>query len=75
MAGQSNREIAIEQAAVAMLCEAEKLGIDLSALAEKAKIGILGNAMYTWVSDHDLKLESAEATSYLLSAAKDEPAE
>lgn len=75
MTGHSNREIAIEQAAVAMLCEAEKLGIDLSVLAEKARLGILGNAMYTWVSDHDLKTESAEATSYLVSAARNEPAE
>ncbi|WP_085646761.1 MULTISPECIES: hypothetical protein [unclassified Pseudomonas] len=75
MAGPSNREIAIEQAAVAMLFEAEKLGIDLSDLAKKAKVGILGNASYTWVSDHGLKQESAEAASYLVSAVRNEPAE
>jgi hypothetical protein len=75
MAGPSNREIAIEQAAVAMLFEAEKLGIDLSDLAEKAKVGILGNASYTWISDHGLKQESAEAASYLVSAVRNEPAE
>ena len=75
MATDNKREIALEQAAVALLSEAAKAGVDLAAIAEKAKAGVIGNAMYTWVSDSSLKSESCSAINYLLQRSQQVPAE
>lgn len=45
----SDREIALEQAAVALLTEARDAGVDLTALLSKVEVGLLGNALYRWV--------------------------
>jgi hypothetical protein len=64
------REAVLEQAAVALLAEAEKSGVDLEQLAQAAKIGITGNAMYTWIADHEMKAESESAVDYLISSLR-----
>lgn len=65
----TDREIALEQAAAALLSEAKAAGVDMLAIAEKAKAGIFGNSPYVWVgSDH--KVASAEAVDYLLQSAR-----
>lgn len=51
---KSTREIAFEQAAVAILTEARNAGVDLHVLVEKAQVGLLGNATYRWVKDEHL---------------------
>ncbi|WP_454004960.1 hypothetical protein [Alcaligenes sp. Marseille-Q7550] len=65
---EENRETCVEQAAVALLAEAQAQGIDLQALGEKAKTGIIGGAEYRWVSDAVLANESTKAVDYLISS-------
>ncbi|MFG5862769.1 hypothetical protein [Metapseudomonas sp. CR1201] len=45
----SEREIALEQAFVALLTEARDQGVDLNGLLPKVEAGLLGNATYRWV--------------------------
>jgi hypothetical protein len=45
----NNKSIALEQALVAVICEAKDSGVDIDDLFEKAKRGILGG-YYKWVS-------------------------
>jgi len=66
----SKREIALEQAAAALLSEVKAAGFDPAEIAGKAKAGITGNAMYTWVSDQEIKANAIEAVDYLLGAVK-----
>lgn len=42
-------EIAHRQACVAFMAEAMKAGVDTDAILERAKAGLLGNAIYRWV--------------------------
>lgn len=65
----TEREIAIEQAAAALLSEAKRAGLDLSEIAEKAKAGIMSNELYTWVSA-DRKTGSVDAVDYLLQSVR-----
>lgn len=65
----SDREIALEQAAVALLSEAKAMGIDLAKLREEASTGILGNKMYRWVEGHHVT-GSVDAIDYLISGVK-----
>ncbi len=71
---ETKREVALEQAAVALLAEAEKAGLDLNKLAESAKVGIGGNAIYTWISDSDLKTEARNAVDYLVTSTRENQA-
>ncbi|MBV2132001.1 hypothetical protein KRX52_04210 [Pseudomonas sp. MAP12] len=65
----TDREIALEQAAAAILAEAKAAGLDLPAIAERAKSGIAGNKSYVWVgAEH--KVESGEAIDYLLQSVR-----
>lgn len=64
-----DRITTLEQAAVALLSEAKMAGVDIARLAEKAKIGIAGNAPYTWVGAIH-KSEVANAIDYLLQGVK-----
>ncbi|GAB2199094.1 hypothetical protein [Sessilibacter sp. MAH4] len=41
---------AIEQALEAFIAEAKKTGLDIDGVAVKAKAGILGNDIYSWIS-------------------------
>ncbi|WP_072365975.1 hypothetical protein [Pseudomonas sp. NFACC10-1] len=66
VSNENKREVALEQAAVALLSEMAKHGIDLSRLGGLAKSGIMGNAMYTWVSDTEIKSQACEAIDYLI---------
>jgi predicted secreted Zn-dependent protease len=70
MAGVNNREAALEQAAVALIAEAKKGGVDLSKLATAAVAGIVGNAIYTSISDHDLKEEACLAVEYIVGSVE-----
>lgn len=45
----TDREIALEQAAVALLTEARNQGVDLYGLLDKVEVGLIGNAMYRFV--------------------------
>lgn len=45
----TDREIALEQAAVALLTEARNQGVDLHGLLEKVEVGLIGNALYRYV--------------------------
>jgi len=65
----TDREIALEQAAAALLSEAKAAGVDLSAIAEKAKAGIFSNNPYVWVGAKH-KVGSSEAVDYLLQYVK-----
>lgn len=62
----TDREIALEQAAVAIVAEAKAQGGDLLRLSESAKIGIYGNKPYCWISPEH-KQAAAEAVDYLIS--------
>lgn len=44
-----DKSIALEQALVAVICEAKDAGMDIDNLFEKAKVGIIGG-YYKWVS-------------------------
>ncbi|WP_286916115.1 MULTISPECIES: hypothetical protein [Pseudomonas] len=70
MTEAEKKAAAIEQAAVALLSEAKAAGVDLTEIAAKARTGIIGNAMYTWVSDHGMKAEAGNAVDYLIGAVK-----
>lgn len=70
MSSVDKRATALEQAAVALLAEAKAAGLNLQELAEKAKNGIIGNASYTWVSDHEIKTEAGNAVDYLVQGVK-----
>ena len=70
MSGIEKRYAALEQAAVALLAEARAAGVNLSEVSEKAKLGLIANAQYTWISNHELKAESAAAVDYLVKAVK-----
>lgn len=70
MSEVDKRTIALEQAAIALLAEAKAKGVDLSEIAVKAKSGIIGNAMYTWVSDQEIKNEAGKAVDYLIQGVK-----
>ncbi|WP_434672193.1 hypothetical protein [Pseudomonas sp. R1-15] len=61
----NDREIVLEQAIVALLCEAKEAGVDLVDIAEKAKTGVLENKPYTWVGP-DHKTGVRDAIDYLL---------
>ncbi|WP_460318078.1 hypothetical protein [Pseudomonas ogarae] len=65
----TDREIALEQAAVAIVTEAKAQGVDLVRLAESAKIGIYGNKPYCWIGP-DHKHGAAEAVDYLIGRAE-----
>jgi len=45
----TEREIALNQALVALLFEAKRLGADPVELVERAKAGLLGNSIYRFV--------------------------
>ena len=60
---------AIEQAAVALLAELHKKGVDVASVAEDAKHGIISSATYKWVSA-DLVTESQDAVDQILQAVK-----
>ncbi|WP_236180502.1 hypothetical protein [Pseudomonas mosselii] len=70
MSEVDKRTIALEQAAIALLAEAKAKGVDLYEIAVKAKSGILGNAMYTWVADQEIKNEAGKAVDYLIQGVK-----
>ena len=61
----TDREIALEQAAVAIVEEAKAQGVDLHRLSESAKLGIYSNKFYCWISP-DHKQGAAEAVDYLI---------
>lgn len=56
---------AVAQAAVALLAELKKSGVDVSAVADAAKGGIIGGAKYKWVSA-DLVTQSQDAADEIL---------
>ena len=64
-----DREIAVEQAAVALLSEIAATGFDVQSLADKAKAGIRGNEIYTWVGP-DNKDGAVDAVDYLIGAIR-----
>lgn len=65
----NDREIALEQAIVALLSEAKAKGANLTEIAADAKAGVFGNKLYTWVgADH--KVGVADAIDYLLTQVK-----
>ena len=55
---------AATQALEAFIAEAKKSGVDVEAIAQKAKAGIMGNEIYSWIST----LEKTKATESLTSA-------
>ena len=61
----TDREVSLEQAIVALFSEAKEAGVDLVAIGEKAKSGIIGNKEYTWVSPGQ-KIGVKEAIDYLV---------
>ncbi|WP_122446907.1 hypothetical protein [Pseudomonas viridiflava] len=61
----TNREIELEQAAVAIVAEAKAQGLDLHRLSESAKLGIYANKRYCWISP-DNKHGAAEAVDQIL---------
>lgn len=65
----TDREIALEQAAVAIVAEAKAQGVDMNRLSDSAKLGIYSNKPYCWISaDH--KHGAAEAVDYLIGRAE-----
>lgn len=57
--------VAVAQAAVALLAELKKSGVDVSAVADAAKLGIIGGDRYKWVSA-DVVSESQDAVDDIL---------
>lgn len=66
----SDREIALEQAAVALLTEARDAGVDLVALLDKAEAGLLGNALYRWVGAEHVSASIDMANEFVARIAR-----
>ena len=61
---------AVAQAAVALLSELKKCGVDVSAVAEKARRGIIAGEIYKWVSA-DKVTASQDAVDDILRAVEE----
>jgi hypothetical protein len=59
----------IEQAAVALLAEIQKSGVDVASFGKAAKDGIIAGAKYKWVSA-DLVSQSQDSVDSLLTTLK-----
>ncbi|VVM36067.1 hypothetical protein PS645_00028 [Pseudomonas fluorescens] len=65
----TNEEIAYRQACIAFMAEALKAGVDTDAILNRAKAGLLGNAIYRWV-EHPHVTNSIEALDEFHAGAK-----
>lgn len=66
----TDREIALEQAAVALLTEARAAGVDLHALMGKVESGLLGNALYRWVGAEHVSASIEAAQEFVARIAR-----